>query len=640
MFWVDASCKKSLERGFSQIADACKISPDVDKVKQYLSNASESWVLFLDNADDPLLDISEYFPAGNRGIILITTRNQSCKINATVGSRELGAMPTDEAITLILKTSGIGNLTDTLIRETARPVVSTLGCLALAIIQAGAAIREGCCKMTDYCQVYSRHRQELLSRRAVQGGEGYQYTVYTTWEVSVKTIEERSSEAAQDAIELLKIFSFLHHDKIPKSMFILASTAPDETSSGWMLSHQPNLILRQKGQTWDAYPLDAALSLLLAFSLITVDEYDLVSIHPLVHTWARDRLSSSDQDAIWAKTISTLALSIPWFHMTKAYYYRRLLVAHIDACLGDDKHKLFRLHGAGEDCQEMASNFTLVYYEAGRRQDALQLMEREMELNQKDLGEEHPKTLTSMRNLGVQYKQMGRLKEASQLIEKMAKARVRTLGKEHYDTLDSLATLAGIYHVTGKPRKALWLLEQVVKARKKTLGEENFDTLNSASNLAMMYSKMGRIDEALQLSKGVVKAFKRTLGEDNPNILILLQNLANIYSDVGQVDRALELTKQVLQAYARSLGEDHPDAIDSALSLACGYCQAGQLERARPVMEKVVEASKRVLGEEAPNTLIAINNLANLYDRLGPIQDGLHLVSRSLKCTLIPGVMT
>ena len=34
--------------------------------------------MILDNADDPHLDISPYFPVGNRGIVLITTLGPDC----------------------------------------------------------------------------------------------------------------------------------------------------------------------------------------------------------------------------------------------------------------------------------------------------------------------------------------------------------------------------------------------------------------------------------------------------------------------------------------------------------------------------------------------------------------------------------
>ena len=50
-------------------------------------------------------------------------------------------MEEEEAITLTLKTVGHKDLSDEAAREITKSVVSILGCLALAIDQAGAVIR-------------------------------------------------------------------------------------------------------------------------------------------------------------------------------------------------------------------------------------------------------------------------------------------------------------------------------------------------------------------------------------------------------------------------------------------------------------------------------------------------------------------
>ncbi|KAL8797994.1 MAG: hypothetical protein Q9200_007836, partial [Gallowayella weberi] len=302
------------------MAEVCGLEARMSVVQRWLSNTSEPWALILDNADDPRLDISSYFPVGNRGVVLITTRNPDCKLYSTVGSYELGAMGTDEAVTLLLRTAGTDDVSLGSTRIAAETVVLTLGCLALAITQAGAVIRQGHCKMEDYRTLYSRRRQELLSQKAIQGGEDYRYTVYTTWEASRRMIEEMSTEAGQDALVLLRMFSFLHYEGISEEIFdrVWRGLHKDR-QSGWMISHQLKMLLRQPDQEWNGYPLRAAISILRSFSLIHRDKNDLISVHPLVHSWARDQMSASDEDTIWRQTTATIALSIPWTFKTADY---------------------------------------------------------------------------------------------------------------------------------------------------------------------------------------------------------------------------------------------------------------------------------------------------------------------------------
>jgi len=80
-------------------------------------------------------------------------------------------------------------------------------------------IRQGRYTIGEYYTLYARRRKELLSQKAIQGGEDYRYTVYTTWEVSRQMIEEMSSEAGEDALELLQIFSFLYYEGISEETF-------------------------------------------------------------------------------------------------------------------------------------------------------------------------------------------------------------------------------------------------------------------------------------------------------------------------------------------------------------------------------------------------------------------------------------
>jgi tetratricopeptide (TPR) repeat protein len=582
-------------------------------------------MLILDNSDDPDLDISLYFPVGDRGTILITTRNPDCKIYATAGSYELGQMETEDAITLILKTTGTQNLSDKPTREIAKSVVLTLGCLALAIDQAGAVIRKGLCSMEEYCEIYSRHRKELLSQKAAQGRGDYEYTVYTTWEISLRMIEEKGGEAARDAIELLQIFSFLHHDGISEEIFHRAwENLQKDMHSGWMRSHQTSL-LRQESATWDSRRIRNAVSILSSFTLISRDTYRLVSIHPLVHAWARDRLSHSDEERIWTLTICMMSMSISWTFQTVDYRFRRLLVPHIDACLRIYPDGVFHLRDVGQDCLNMAEKFGLVYQENGRRQEALQLTETVVEARKRTLGEEHPDTLGSMHALALIYSEVGRRQEALQLTETIVAARKRTLGEEHPDTLSSMHALALRYSEVGRWQEAPQLTETVVAARKMTLGEEHPDTLSSMHALTIRYSEVGRRQEALQLTETVVAVRKRTLGEEHPGTLASMHNLANRYSEAGRRREALQLAETVAAARKRTLGEEHPHTLSSMHALANRYGEAGRRQEALQLMEMVVAVHKRTLDEEHPDILLSMHNLASRYNEVGRWQEALRL---------------
>ena len=73
-----------------------------------------------------------------------------------------------------------------------------------------------------------------------------------------------------------------------------------------------------------------------------------------------------------------------------------------------------------------------------------------IETSKRVLGEEHPNTLTSMKNLASTYRKQGRWKEAVSLDVQVMEVRKRVLGEDHPSTLISMDDLAFIWKHMGR----------------------------------------------------------------------------------------------------------------------------------------------------------------------------------------------
>jgi hypothetical protein len=132
------------------------VDKDIDSVKRVLANTSQSWLLVFDNANDPKLSLTSYFPAGGRGDIIITSRNPRCSQYNTVGSKEIGRMSVYDSWKLLVKTAYGDTTPNDKVCEDDKNIVEALGCLALAVAQAGAYIRETSCPLKEYFDLYQR----------------------------------------------------------------------------------------------------------------------------------------------------------------------------------------------------------------------------------------------------------------------------------------------------------------------------------------------------------------------------------------------------------------------------------------------------------------------------------------------------
>ena len=237
MFWVDASSQGSITtslKGISSIpaAQTSGVDSSVESVLQWISCIQEEWLIVFDNADDPPPEIvARFFPQGNRGNILITSRNRSMgRIVSFENSIEINEMEESDAMTLLLKSSCL----DPSAAEhlpAAKEIVTELGCIPLAVNHAGAYIEAGNCGINKYLRQLSLHRQTLMSDAIFTGASNYDQTVYGTWDLSFKEIEKRAcgqsttgnAKAAQAAILILQICAFYHHSNISTDIFQYAA---------------------------------------------------------------------------------------------------------------------------------------------------------------------------------------------------------------------------------------------------------------------------------------------------------------------------------------------------------------------------------------------------------------------------------
>src|SRR5882724_9104362 len=102
VFYVDASTKETISADLSQIALAKGIGESEKDTLDWLRKQRKEWLLLLDNADDPTLNLPSYFPRCTHGNILITSRNRDICVHAPQFC-QVSDMKPDEARDLLLK---------------------------------------------------------------------------------------------------------------------------------------------------------------------------------------------------------------------------------------------------------------------------------------------------------------------------------------------------------------------------------------------------------------------------------------------------------------------------------------------------------------------------------------------------------
>ena len=633
MFWVDASSLESINmslKGISSIpaAQASCLDGSAESSLQWISGIQEEWLIVFDNADDLPPDVvAKFIPPGNRGNILITSRNRSMgRLVAFENVIEINEMEEADAITLLLKASCLDASAEHL--QAAKNIVAALGCMPLAVDQAGAYIEAGKCDINEYLRQFSSHRQTLMSDATFTGASDYDRTVYGTWDLSFKEIEKRASEqsrggsaqAAKAAILILGICAFYHHSNISEAIF---QSAAEESVKyaidrkiAKKLPHAVNsldrtLLALDSNGHWDKFVYRQGIAVLLSFSLIKRDQsLKMLSVHPLIHSWSRERMSRTEQQRMYE--IGTIILSCA---ISKSL--RQSIFPHIKANeLHSSEMGLIKQY-----YDDKCNNFRYVMENNGDVNNAEQLAMKVLNMRKKLLGPKHPKTLSIMRNLAMIYNHQGKFNEAKQLMVQVLHMRKKILGADHLHTLTAMGSLADTYRKQGKLNEAELLEVQVLDIRKKLLSAEHPDTLLAMGNLAYTYRDQGKLNEAEELEVQVLDIRKKLLGAEHPHTLIAMGNLSYTYRKQGKLNEAEQLEVQVLDIRKKLLGADHPDTLIAMGNLAYTYCKQGKLNEAELLEVQVMDIRKKLLGTEHPHTLISIRNLAYTYRKQGKLNE-------------------
>ena len=533
--YVDASTLSSIETDLQtwarELGDGHNQDTWEDAVR-ILANVpdDERWGLILDNADDPTLNLVPVIPKSQNLTVVITSRNRNLGNLSTTHHIELGEMEGDEALATLLHAARRQlPLSDEELKS-AHMILKELGCLAVALVQAGTYCHELSCSFTQYLTLFKSHRAELMKRAEPSSLDDYQRGAYTALDLSYKALP-------QQCRDFLHLISFFHHTDIPLSA--LATAAREGFKDILSFLPRPEAhervhvdlkrLLCPEGN-WSDMQVQDTLRTLRSFSLLSISSIDdsiFLQLHPLIQSWLKDMdpLSSQHHQAMTLQVLTTCCGH-------DALLLHRYLLPHIldmlDQLKGRDKH-INDLMAAGKFLNKQG------HYGGAEElfETALAMIGRSIENN-----EENITRISGW--LALVYMSQGRWNEAEKLgVEVLEKSR-RILGMEHPGTIVAAANLAGTYAAQGRWSKAEKLEVEALEQRRRILGVEHPDTIMATSNLAVTHASQGRWEECVALLSSAVQLSLKVLGQQHPSTQSRLRCLLHVYETLGKEKESQE----------------------------------------------------------------------------------------------------
>ncbi|KAK2594963.1 hypothetical protein QQS21_007321 [Conoideocrella luteorostrata] len=660
VFWIDASTPEQVKRTIGSIAERAGLEKHENSVLHWLSNLEHSWLLIIDNADDENIPLERYFPKGDGGNILVTTKNPAYKVHGNVGRRyyEFLGLELDEATQLLLKASDEPAPWDSTCKQLASHITTKLGSLALAIIHAGAAIRDELCNLKNYLDYYSRSWRKI--RRTKMASSDSDASIYATWEICYTRLEQRGTEASLDALELLNMLAFLHWETISRDIFSRAmknsgqepsqetdvpaeSSTPDSWSTtsfvGKLRETTPDALLAWlfRGESKGVLPrivrdasdagavddaldrLRRALKELVHMSLIIHnDRTDSYAMHPMVHTWARERprMRLSEQ-ALWADvTGQVLAMSInlpPLDAAAADEKYHISLLPHVEHVLACRRSTAKAISVKGSSRKYLRSWFTSLVPNLAPDADKIRMYAK----------------------FSLVYAKCGHWDSAEKLLREVKSFLFRYLGPRHKRSRQVALFLSTIHWHLGQPSVAAELQSSVLNVCIAHLGPSHPETLRAMSELGRTRWQQGQYSTARSLQREVLGKMLQSRPRDDADVLEAMDNLGLTelkFWETSNFEEAFQLHLEASTGMAKVHGPDHERTLFAKEHLCRAAVLLGgqHLDSARDTMAEVMETRRANLGKEHPYTLLAMVNMAIVLAAMGQHDEATELIRRGL----------
>ncbi|KAF9252092.1 hypothetical protein DTO013E5_886 [Penicillium roqueforti] len=319
VLWAHADGQSKLSESFSLFASELGLGDGLthakakQAVKDYLAIVDVDWLMIFDNADgdDKTELLAEFWPRGDKGSILITSRDKT--LTNRYHGRFLKELHSKNAVDLLLKLTGMPTTT-TEERLAAREIVKRVGFLPLGINQAANLIINLSCTFSEFLGAYDL--QELIEDSSdvqlISGGS-YKYSLRTVWNMNF----EKLSSADQ---ALLKMISFLDPDRIQMKLLL----------EGGAESANPNLHFINT-----SYKVTKCRAGLLRSSLISQNERkDELQMHRLVQAYCQLKVSPEEAQQSFGNAISLVKQVWPVpprseVHNPSLWERQRALLPHV-----------------------------------------------------------------------------------------------------------------------------------------------------------------------------------------------------------------------------------------------------------------------------------------------------------------------
>ena len=570
----------------------------------------------------------DLIPRASRAKVIVTTRDRRVgeRLAARGSTVSVGTMDISNSIHLLKSYLPSDKPTS---KPEQEELVKSLDCLPLAITQAAAYITEECLSLGEYLsllQESDEQFEELLSeslsddRRYQQEGN----SPIKTWKISFDHILKIGRRAS----EMLSLMAFFDRNHIQSNLLrrksesnILFLKAAGILESFSLISKLPtgdayrmHKLVQVATQAWvrvqKSTPGVRLVAITKLATLFPSGEYETWRECEALLPHTRFIMPHSHESSDTSLQYANLLTKVAWFYRCQTRYqmsidtageareiYRRIRgwrdpgahsntiteidnqmsrfeFASLDGCIGTLREICSSLDTqlGEEDPESLRAWGNLawaLHCDAQIRkiipEEAIFLFRNILPIRERVLGVDHPRSMTTMNNLGLALGEKFELldnglppddmsdedlqainTESLGLLRECLHRRLQYSGPDHPDTLEIQGNLGCTLYARGTYVEAEQLLRSTIASRVALFGYLQGESVPYLSALAKCLSEQGAEEEAIEVAQKTVSFAEDIFGPTHMETLINRNNYANILRQAKRYNDAVQVCQRML----------------------------------------------------------------------------------------------
>ncbi|XP_062093707.1 clustered mitochondria protein [Humulus lupulus] len=265
----------------------------------------------------------------------------------------------------------------------------------------------------------------------------------------------------------------------------------------------------------------------------------------------------------------------------------------------------------------------MVLYHAGDMAGAIMQQHKELIINERCLGLDHPDTAHSYGNMALFYHGLNQTELALRHMSRALLLLSLSSGPDHPDVAATFINVAMMYQDIGKMNTALRYLQEALKKNERLLGEEHIQTAVCYHALAIAFNCMGAFKLSHQHEKKTYDILVKQLGEEDSRTrdsqnwmktFKMRELQLNAQKQKGQAlnaasaQKAIDILKahpDLIQAFQAAAGSGGTGSSSGSVNKSLNAAMIGEtIPRGRGVDERAARAAAEVRKKAAARGLL------------------------------------